>query len=189
MGLRILYLLASRPLNLDLEININQRENILRAVRFDYPEYIPMAFHINSACWQYYPQDALQELMANHPLLFPKYIPTTEKVRLNYSPVQLKDKPYSDPWGCVWETMVDGITGTVTKHPISDWSDFESYKAPDPEQTDGLIFLNWYQVEREMNQEKEQGALKQAGLRHGHTFMQLCDIRGYELLLFDMADS
>ena len=26
------------------------------------------------------------------------------------------------------------------------------------------------------------------GLRHGHTFLQLCDIRGYENLLFDMED-
>ncbi|MBQ1955320.1 MAG: hypothetical protein II350_06230 [Clostridia bacterium] len=26
------------------------------------------------------------------------------------------------------------------------------------------------------------------GLRHGHTFLQLCDLRGYENLLFDMAD-
>ena len=26
------------------------------------------------------------------------------------------------------------------------------------------------------------------GLRHGHTFLQLCDLRGYQNLLFDMAD-
>lgn len=25
-------------------------------------------------------------------------------------------------------------------------------------------------------------------LRHGHTFLQLCDIRGYENILFDMVD-
>ncbi len=52
---------------------MNQRENLLRAVRFETPETIPMVFHINPACWQHYPHDALQELIAAHPLLFPDY--------------------------------------------------------------------------------------------------------------------
>lgn len=30
--------------------------------------------------------------------------------------------------------------------------------------------------------------LHMGGLRHGHTFLQLCDIRGYENLIFDMVD-
>ena len=38
---------------------MNQRENLLRAVRFETPETIPMVFHINPACWQHYPHDAL----------------------------------------------------------------------------------------------------------------------------------
>ena len=50
---------------------MNQRENLLRAVRFETPETIPMVFHINPACWQHYPHDALQELVAAHPSAFP----------------------------------------------------------------------------------------------------------------------
>jgi hypothetical protein len=30
-----------------------------------------MDFHINSACWHHYPPEALSELMASHPMLFP----------------------------------------------------------------------------------------------------------------------
>ena len=56
---------------------MNQRENLLRAVRFETPATIPMVFHINPACWQHYPHDALQEgLIAAHPLPFPDYCPS-----------------------------------------------------------------------------------------------------------------
>ena len=35
---------------------------------------------------------------------------------------------------------------------------------------------------------RERGESFDAGLRHGHTFLQLCDLRGYENLLGDMWD-
>ena len=43
---------------------MNDRENLLRTVRFETPDWIPMNFHINPASWQHYPQDALQELIS-----------------------------------------------------------------------------------------------------------------------------
>ena len=64
---------------------MNQRENLLRAVRFETPESIPMVFHINPACWQHYPHDALQELVAAHPLLFPDFAPLA-RVTPTFSP-------------------------------------------------------------------------------------------------------
>lgn len=167
---------------------MNQRENLLAAVRFERPEVIPMTFHINPACWQHYPQDALQELMAGHPLLFPDFIPTAGKVVPEFSLVQRADQPYTDPWGCTWRTSEDGITGTVIEHPLADWAAFEGYRTPDPDRTDGLGPIDWAQVAREIREARAQGKLLQTGLRHGHTFLQLCDIRGYQALVFDMAD-
>jgi hypothetical protein len=162
-------------------------ENLRRAVRFERPDHIPMTFHINPSCWQHYRQDVLQELMAEHKLLFPGYVPQ-DRVRPVFSPVQKKDEPYRDPWGCVWTTSVDGITGSVTKHPLEDWSVFDSYVPPDPGKTDGLVPVDWKQVEEDMSVMKKRDGLAVAGLRHGHTFLQLCDIRGYENIMFDMAD-
>ena len=49
------------------------RENTLKAIRFDRPDYIPMLFHINSSCWHHYDQTALQDLMEAHPFLFPAF--------------------------------------------------------------------------------------------------------------------
>jgi uroporphyrinogen decarboxylase len=166
---------------------MNQRENLLRAVRFESPETIPMVFHINPACWQHYPHDALQQLMADHPLLFPGFVPS-ERVTPVFSAVQRKDQPYLDPWGCVWRTSEDGIVGVVTDHPLANWETFAGYQPPDPDSSDGLTSVEWESVEKAIRSEKEQGRLVQASLRHGHTFLQLCDIRGYQALMYDMAD-
>jgi uroporphyrinogen decarboxylase len=165
-----------------------QRENLLAAVHFERPETIPMIFHINPASWQHYPQDALQALMAEHPLLFPNFTPSHVPIIPDFSPVQRKDQPYTDPWGCVWHTSEDGITGTVTEHPLADWAAFEHYRAPDPDQTDGLSPIDWNRVAQAVCESKAQGKLVQTGLRHGHTFLQLCDLRGYMALMYDMAD-
>ena len=146
-----------------------------------------MVFHINPACWQHYPHDALQELIAAHPLLFPDYAPLA-RVAPTFSPVQRRDEPYRDPWGCVWHTSEDGITGTVTEHPLADWAAFADFHAPDPDRTDGLWPVNWTQAAQDIKDAQAQGKLLQTGLRHGHTFLQLCDIRGYQALMYDMAD-
>lgn len=42
---------------------MTRRENILRAIRFENPETIPMKFGISGACWAHYDQNALQDLM------------------------------------------------------------------------------------------------------------------------------
>ena len=34
----------------------SHRENTLKAIRFERPDYIPMPFHIKGACWQHYDQ-------------------------------------------------------------------------------------------------------------------------------------
>ena len=162
-------------------------ENLKRAIRFERPEYIPVEFHINPACWNHYPHDALQELMVEHPLLFPGYEPV-KTVEPDFAPVQLKDHPYTDAWGCVWQTLEDGITGSVHQHPLADWAAFDNYIAPDPEVTNGLVPIDWAQEAKRLQAAKSAGNLSMAFLRHGHTFLQLVDIRGYENLMFDMID-
>ena len=163
-------------------------ENIRRAVRFEKPDWIPVIFHINPACWFHYPHEALQALMAEHPLLFPDYTPM-EKIVPDISPVQRRDYPFTDPWGCVWTTREEGITGTVTEHPLADWQLFDAYRSPNPEMTDGLLTVDWEKTGQKIAAQKAGGELVQASLPHGHTFLRLCDIRGYENLIADMFDN
>ncbi len=164
------------------------KKNYIKAVRFERPDYIPMSFHINSACWNYYEHEALFELMESHNFLFPAFKRPQENFQPKYSGNAQKDKPFTDDFGCEWKTAIDGITGTVVGHPLADWADFENYKFPDSELVMGIGAINWEDIARRNIEKKVSGELVSGGLRHGHTFLQLCDIRGYENLMFDFAD-
>ena len=165
-----------------------ERETVLKAIRREGPDYIPMAFHINASCYETYPQEKLFDLMESHPFLFPDFV----RPEGDYKPVlynnERADQPYVDDWGCLWETTMDGITGTVTKHPLESWEQFDTYPVPDPKVCMGIGRVDWEQERQKIAAQKEKGALTRNGLRHGHTFLQLCDIRGYENAIFDMED-
>lgn len=164
-------------------------DNYMRAVRFEHPDHIPMTFVINSACWHHYPKEELWSLMEEHKLLFPGFIRPEKNWEPSYAPVAIADKPYTDPMGCTWVTTDDGITGTVHGHPLENWDAFErEWHIADPDTSDGLYPVDWKAREAEWKRITESGGSFGASLRHGHTFLQLCDLRGYENLLFDMYD-
>ncbi len=163
------------------------KQNILKTVRFEKPEYIPMTFHINEACFDSYNPDDLFELMEGHPFLFPGFSAPKDFVK-SYAFNARKDAPYKDDFNCVWETSLDGIVGTVLKHPIANWEDYKDFVFPDPEKSNGLHSVNWDEFEKQCKQDKAADIMTYGDLRHGHTFLQLCDLRGYEALLFDMMD-
>ena len=167
---------------------MTERENIRKAICFDHPDHIPMTFSINAACWKAYPQEALCELIERHPLLFPNFKRPELPFTPTYSLVARKDEPFTDDFGCVWKTTTDGITGTVVEHPLDDWDKFETYRAPDPEYCCGIGPVDWDAIQKGIRARQAAGQFVTGDLRHGHTFLQLCDIRGYENLLFDMED-
>ncbi len=147
-----------------------------------------MVFHINESCWYHYPADALKELMAEHTFLFPDFQSGPGRTELDYTVPERVGKPFVDGWGCVWETSMDGIVGTVTKHPLESWDSFDDFTAPDPDVDSGKGAVDWEKVRQDIAQARANGEFTVGGLRHGHTFLQLIDIRGYENLLFDMFD-
>jgi uroporphyrinogen decarboxylase len=168
--------------------SVLDRNNYLKAVRFETPDYIPMNFHINGACFHHYPQEFLFEQMAAHRRLFPEFKQPGLPFWPDFSPVARKDEPWLDDFGCLWSTTDDGITGTVVRHPLENLAGLGAYRFPDPEICTGIGPVSWLEVDRKIRQDREAGRLTGGGLRHGHTFLQLCDIRGYENLLLDMAD-
>ena len=167
---------------------MNKRENLLRTIRFETPEYIPMAFGINNACWNHYNHNDLFDLMDLHPRLFPDFVRPEGKFKPQYRLTALADKPYTDPWKCVWKTTEDGITGSVHTNPLSNWEDLKNYKAPDPLRTDGTYPIDWKAKSEDVKKAKDAGKFIEGRLPHGHTFLRLQDIRGYENFIFDMCD-
>ncbi len=164
-----------------------QRDNYLKAVHFDRPDFVPAIFAINRSCWASYDQKELQQLMDEHKLLFTDFVYSDAPVVPDCRP-WIKDVPFTDDWGCVWRTTQDGIVGTVVKHPISDWADLASFTAPDADVCNGLGKIDWRQEAARFEKLRQAGQVTIGGLRHGHTFLQLCDMRGYENLMFDMFD-
>lgn len=167
---------------------MTRKENVLKTVHFDRPEYIPMVFAINGASWNFYDQDELQDLIEEHTFLFPGYTRKATPFKVPTGPNSTAGKPFTDDWGCVWEALEDGIVGTVVKHPLESWDDFDNYQAPDPSKSNGITAMNWDDVVKRVETQRGEGDLVRGGLRHGHTFLQLSDIRGYQNLLFDMMD-
>jgi hypothetical protein len=161
-------------------------ENTLRAIRFERPEHVPVVFWINPACWHHYPRDVLFELMTEHRILFPDFGPEYELPEL--APWERAGQPYTDAWSCTWETTDNGITGAVTGHPLADWDNFEHFTAPDPAKTNGISEMDWTAIKNRFLKAGAEGKHIAGSLEHGHTFQRLSYLRGYERLLFDMAD-
>lgn len=167
---------------------MNSAENYRRAVLFDTPERIPVACHASGAMWSLYDQNQFCDLLESHPLLFPNF----KRPELPYRPsFQFNERagvPYTDPWQCVWETDMDGIIGVVRQHPLADMSRFREYRMPDPALTDGTYPLNLEEKKRHVEACRAAGGLAQLGLPHGHTFLRLQDIRGYEDAVCDLYE-
>lgn len=147
-----------------------------------------MTFVINQACWHHYDQETLKNLMEEHPRLFPEYKKPAGNVKPDYLVNAQANKPYKDPWGCVWKTTDDGIMGAVHGHPLETWDGFETYKVPDPDTTDGTYPVDWRNIAGNVRKERAAGRIVILELPHGHTFLRLQDIRGYTNLMGDMAD-
>ncbi|MCA1810052.1 MAG: hypothetical protein LC725_11495, partial [Lentisphaerae bacterium] len=172
---------------------MNDRENRLRAARFEKPERIPLNFGFSAACYGHYPSEALDELKAGHKLLFPGF----QKPAVPRPPPGIEDyplhhrvgRPYTDSWGCVWETAQNGITGAVVQHALADWDAFETYVAPSPDEHDGWGPIDWTNIRSKLARCHQSGQLAAGRLRHGHTFLTLTYLRGYENFIFDMSDA
>ena len=147
-----------------------------------------MVFHINGACWHHYPQEALFDLMESHQFLFPGFKRPKEPIGSgDWGPAKA-GQPFTDPWGCVWETADDGIMGVVVKHPLETWDGFDSYTPPDPEKFHHWGPMDWPKVAENCAAARSRGDLCSGGIGHNHTWLRLTDIRGYQNVLFDMAD-
>jgi hypothetical protein len=90
---------------------------------------------------------------------------------------------WKDPWGYVWNHPGDWLDGIVVEHPIRDWAAFDAFRAPDPSQYPDLIRLA-----RQARGLRETDKLVSMNVEHGFFFLKLTYVRGFEALMFDMAD-
>lgn len=164
---------------------MSQRENLLRSVRFEQPERIPMGFWINPACRNHYPPSVLDELQESHPYLFPDFRRSSAPPTVPTPPAQ---SSCVDAWGVTMASPEEGIAAVSVRHPLADWGALACYSPPPlPDLTEEEKRQSDLAAENRRNAIAA-GTLVYGGLPHGHTFLRLCDLRGYEALICDMAD-
>ncbi len=166
---------------LEKGISMTQRENMLRVIRFERPDYIPVVFYISESVFSHYDPHAVEELLESHPVIAGKGRMRWDLVPKEGDKVD-EDVVYYDEFGVEWKGAIDGIRGVVQKHPLDDFSKIKDYRFPDVPLLDS-------EAERlEVAKAKEQGRFTARGLPHGHTFLRLTDLCGFENVLIGMAD-
>ena len=162
-------------------------ENRLKAMRFERPDWIPGSVSCLPATWSRY-GDALDDVLAEHPKLFPDH------KRGAYKDQKL-DRHYqagrwTDSWGVVWDNIEEGMASmpVESEAPLRDWAAFDSYEPPDPLSVDDQgNSVDWEQRMQSRVQAKENGQFVTGGLIHGFMFMRLYYLRGFNNLMMDIA--
>lgn len=172
---------------------LTKSENIKRTILFQGSEWIPCEYVINPSYFFYNDAEEVLDFMARHPALFPNFTRPEkgtflESFRNSLPAVGRFEKPYVDDFGCTWETPMEGMTGTVTKHPLSDLENLKTYIFPDPAVCMGIGPIDWDQEAKRIRDEKSKGGFTARSLRHGHTFLQLTDLCGYQNFTYFMED-
>ena len=163
-------------------------DNLLKAYRFMRPDMIPVRFSIQPACWEAYGKNDLLDVIRRHAPLFDDMAAIERSAACPEIPAHQRKGSYTDSWGVRWEIHQNGLTGIVKEPPIPDWSAFERLTPPDAATQNGWGPQDWSAFAARVKALKAAGKCVQAGLRHGHCFLTLTYLRGFENVIYDMAD-
>ncbi|MBQ3956547.1 MAG: hypothetical protein II680_11705, partial [Clostridia bacterium] len=91
---------------------MTHRENMLRVIRFEHPDHIPVIFAVNASVFSHYDPRAVEELLESHPIIAGK---GTMRWDLVPKEGQKVDEPqiYYDEFGVEWKGDIDGIRGVI----------------------------------------------------------------------------
>jgi hypothetical protein len=163
---------------------ISEKENYLRAIEFNNPEWIPITFEFLSAVWKRY-GNKLEEIIHRHPLVSGNHQRGYNRFE-EKDPVWIEGSHYKDDWGCVWHNIQDGMLGRVVEHPLIDWKNFKKFKAPDP-----LEQYDWITIKERTEKERQKKLLTIAepeSFTQGGFFDRLVFLRGFENLMMDFLE-
>lgn len=105
---------------------MTMHEDRIKALRFEYPERIPISANFLPAAWMKY-RDALEEITDRHPYLFgPK------NANRDFDAVSgtYIEGEHVDAWGCVWSNLQTGMEAIVTGHPVPTREAVHNLKQP-----------------------------------------------------------
>ena len=167
---------------------LTDRENYLRTARFEGGEWIPCGVGISAASWVQ-EREAMEEVVARHPLLFPNFKKGQHDYdHWDFGPAHRPGEKFKDAWGCVWDNAWGGLEGQVVEHPLADWSNLDSYQPPDPLVQGDRGPVDWNKDRENVEKAAREGRLTSGGVAHGFMVMRMWYLRGFENLMLDMAE-
>ncbi len=166
---------------------LSDRENYIRTARMTGPEWMPCHVSISGASWNQL-REELEDALVRHPTLFPGFRKGQRDFdNWDFGPANRARERYTDAWGCVWHSEIDGIEGVVEEHPLADWSKLDSYTPPDPMVQADRGPAHWEAARERVERARAKGQLTSGGVPHGFFFMRLYYLRGFENLMADIA--
>jgi len=99
------------------------------------------------------------------------------------NPDRAEENMKQDEWGCMWHYPGNYISGQVVGHPLSDWALWKDYKLPDPD-----AYHDWDELEKRVQEQREQGAVSKLGIEHGFFYLKMTYLRGFENFMMDVAE-
>ena len=159
--------------------------NLLKTMYFDGPDYTPCRVGLMPATWMKY-GEALDEVVLAHPRLFPGHKKGSATFEEFGDPLYELGE-HTDAWGTVWRNIERGLTSFPTGYPLTDWDDFDSYTAPNPDADEFGRPRDWESTARALAGAKEKGHLATGWLVHGFMYLRLTYLRGFENLMLDIA--
>jgi len=165
------------------------RDQYLANIEFKGCKEVPCQVAFAPATWIKY-GSAIEDLINKYPFIS-DFWPYEQIERGDYHylpPAYSADEAFADNWGCVWETVYDGLEGLVHVHPLDDWSKLDSYSPPDPlSQDERGPREDWDRTAKEFAAARANNEL--AVGEAGRFFARLTFLRGYENLLMDLLEN
>lgn len=165
---------------------MTNRENYLKTIKFQNPEWIPSVIAVNLSSLIQYKGD-MEAVMVKYPQFFGSFkAGSIDYEKYGDGRCDILEK---DSWGYDWHYSLHGIEGCVVNHPLEDWGKLDSYRAPNSD----LVYdrggkRDWEEEFASINTAANKGEITQRGLVHGFLFLRLQYLRGFENLMMDMAD-
>jgi uroporphyrinogen decarboxylase len=175
---------------------LTERENLLRAIEFKHPEWVPVILAFAPATWKRY-REELEAIVLRHPAVFRGYVKGSidfdnaagQAARLDPDgpSFRMDGDRYTDSWGCVWDCAQDGLGGQPFEHPLPDWSKFDGFQPPDILRKTrwGADREPWEVMRGRLEENRKKGLV--ASTRIPCFFDRLHYLRGFENLLCDFA--
>lgn len=133
-------------------------KNRLKALKWQYPERIPISAGILPSAWMKH-REKLDEIVRRHPLLFGDQKAGERDYDEVWSQTYVAGE-HTDAWGCVWSNLKTGMEAIVTGHPVPTREAVRSLQIP----------------ERDDN------------MPHGFMYLRLADLRGFNEIMMDFAE-